>query len=212
MKVLFVAATIVAIIAAAPVAAPAGASSALVAASRCNGRTVNDLNGQVRLADQHPPGGKTSQMAARYQELDDILTQLNQEQGILDSVCATDAEKAPFLADLAATAAWALALEADLAGKLDASCPAAAVAVPEALLAQAWLNLANTVNAGPAGQPPKPVLEVAPKIQKRAAALGMSLPSYADTSAYWRDGLSTKGHEAAQSCAPPGASPSPKPT
>ena len=63
-----------------------------------------------------------------------------------NSVCSSEAQRAAFVAQIAATAAWALALEADVAARLNASCPAAAQALPTMMLSDAWLSLANVVN------------------------------------------------------------------
>jgi hypothetical protein len=51
---------------------------------------------------------------------------------------------------------------------------------------------------------------VIPKVQARAAALNMTLPAYADTSAYWRDQFASAVSPAMQSCA--GTLPTPPPT
>ena len=81
----------------------------------------------------------------------------------------------------------------------------------EAMLAQGWLNLANVVNGAPAGASPPPAAmigEVVPKIQTRAQALGLALPAYAQTSAYWTTTQSEQAKAAVAAC-PPLAAPSP---
>ncbi len=76
------------------------------------------------------------------------------------------------------------------------------------MLADAWLTLANVVN-GDGGVVPQPVSEVAPRIRSRADAVGLSLPAWPDTSAYWRDQIRNKAKAAIDTCPSPSASPSP---
>ncbi len=45
--------------------------------------------------------------------------------------------------------------------------------------------------------------DVVPKVQTRAATVGLSLPSWADTSAYWRDGVRDKAKALAATCPSP---------
>src|SRR6185312_11358292 len=109
-----------------------------------------------------------------------------------------------------ATASYALALQSDVAVRINQPCPEAARAVAKALLAQGWLNLAQIVNdAG--GTVPKDVTEAAPRIQKRAAVLALTLPVWADTSAYWRDQQSNQAKSAIEACASPAPASTPTP-
>lgn len=191
-------------------APPAVAGPTLVAASRCNSRMIGDYAAEIRDDDAHQPGSKLSDLQKRYNDLNELLQTLSQERAVLDSVCASDADKAPLFAYLSATASYALALQSDIALKINLPCPPAAKAVAEALLAQGWLDLASTVNdAG--GTVPKDVAQAAPRIQKRAEALGMTLPVYKDTSAYWRDQQSGQAKTAIDACSTPAPSASPSP-
>jgi len=99
---------------------------------------------------------------------------------------SSDAARAPLFAQIAATTAWALTLESDVAARLNASCPAAAQGFSKMMLSDAWLSLANVINDS-GGQVPGILTDVIPKVQSRAQVVGLTLPSWADTSAYWRD-------------------------
>jgi hypothetical protein len=186
-------------------AAPARAGRlgpVIVAESRCNDQTINESSGQIRDYDRHGPGSSLSSLQERYGKIASILSVLNEERGILQAVCSSEAQKAPLFAELAATSAWALALESDIAAKLSAACPAAARALPSMMLADAWLALANVVNED-GGRVPRSIGEVVPKIQSRAAAAGLTLPAWADTSAYWRDQVRAKAKTAIEACPSP---------
>ncbi|HKU81821.1 MAG TPA: hypothetical protein VJP76_06585 [Candidatus Tumulicola sp.] len=206
-----IAALLVATFAAGPLpgAASQPSRATLVAASRCNPRTIDDYTTEVRNDEAHPPKDNPADLNKRLGDLGDILTALGEEHNILDSVCATDSDKMPLFAQLNATTAWALALQSDIAIKLNASCPAAAKALPSAMLAQGWLALAATVN-DLGGTVPPAVAQIVPKVQTRAAAVGLVLPAYPDTSAYWRDQIATQAKAAVASC-PGEAAPAPSP-
>ena len=107
-----------------------------------------------------------------------MLATLRDEREILDSVCASDAARAPLFAQIAATTAWALVLEAGLAVRLNASCPAAAKALPTMMLSDAWLALAKVVNDS-GGTVPPIFADVIPKVQTGAQAVGLTLPAWA---------------------------------
>jgi hypothetical protein len=190
-----------------------GPSARVVAANRCNSRTISDYQGQIRNYEAHPPRSNPVDLNARLGDIADVLASLNEEHGVLDSFCATDADKAALFAQLNATVAWALVLQSDIAVKLNASCPPAAKALPAAMLAQAWLALAATVNdAG--GTVPKSVAEIVPKVETRAAAIGLALPTYPETSAYWRDQIVDQARQAVAVCPTPvpvPATPTPSP-
>jgi hypothetical protein len=181
------------------------AGPAKIAVNRCNGQTIDDASGRIRDYDRHAAGGSSAQLLRRYGTIVEILATLNEEREILTSVCSSDVQRAAFFAQIAATAAWALALEADVAARLNASCPAAAQALPTMMLADAWLSLANVVNEQ-AGAVPPAFSEVIPKVQTRAQAVGLALPPWAETSAYWRDQVHLKAKAAIATC------PSPSPT
>ncbi|HEX3672447.1 MAG TPA: hypothetical protein VHT92_12160 [Candidatus Cybelea sp.] len=176
-----------------------------VAVNRCNAQATNDAAGRVRDYDRHAPGKNSSALVTRYGALVEVITILNEEREILNNVCSSDAQKAPFFAQIAATSAWALVLQADLAARLNASCPAAAKALPTMMIADAWLALANVVNEG-GGTVPTAFGEVIPKVQVHAQTFGLTLPPWGETSAYWRDQVHAKAKEQVATC------PSPTPT
>jgi hypothetical protein len=193
-------------------AIPAGSAAPVeLAVNRCNGQTIDDASARVRDYDRHSPGSGTAALVQRYGAITEILAVLNEEREILTTICSSDAQQAPFFAQIAATVAWALALEADVAARLNASCPAAAKALPTMMLSDAWLSLANVVNDN-AGSVPPQFNDVIPKVQTRAQAVGLTLPPWSDTSAYWRDQIHAKGKAAVATCPSPSPSPSPSPT
>ncbi len=200
----------VAIVLLSPVCAPVPANAAPVevAVSRCNGQTIDDASSRIREYDRHGPGGGETSLLNRYAAIAEVLATLNEERTILSTICTSDAERAPFFAQIAATVAWALVLEADVAARLNASCPAAASALPTMMLSDAWLALANVVNEDD-GTVPASFKEVIPKVQTRAAALALTLPPWAQTSVYWRDQVHAKAKAAVASCPSPSPSPSP---
>jgi hypothetical protein len=187
----------------APAAAPA-----TVAVNRCNSQMIDQGYAQIRDYDKHGPGGSTAQLLQRYSAIAGVLSMMHEEHEILDSICASDAARAPLFAQIAATVAWALALESDVAGRLNASCPAAGRALSTIMLADAWLSMAKVVNDAN-GVVPALFTDVIPKVQTRAAAAGLTLPSWADTSDYWRDGVRDRAKAVAASCPSPSPSPSP---
>lgn len=181
------------------------APSVEVAVNRCNAQTTDDASGRVRDYDRHAPGNNANAVVARYGALAEVITILNEEREILNNVCSSDLQKAPFFAQIAATSAWALVLQADLAARLNASCPAAAKALPTMMIADAWLALANVVNDGD-GTVPAAFGEVIPKVQARAQTFGLTLPPWTETSAYWRDQVHAKAKTDVATC------PSPRPS
>ena len=185
---------------AAPVAAPVE-----IAISRCNGQTIDDMSSRLRDYDRHPP--RDSQLLVRYGALVDVLSTLSEEHDILKSVCSSESQTEGLFTQIAALSAWALVLEADVAGRLNASCAAAARALPTMMLADAWLALANRVNEAN-GAVPAAFNDVIPKIQTRAQAVDLTLPPWSETSQYWRDQLQAKEKTAIATC----PSPSPTPT
>jgi len=215
----FLSAAMVAVVATGPAGAPAAqrfgavSASAVAAASRCNSRTISDYQTEIRGYDARPPRDNPSALNARLGDIAEILDGLNEEHGVLDNICPNDADKAPLFAQLNATVAWALALQSDIAAKLNVSCPPAAKALPAAMLAQAWLAIAATVNDNN-GMVPKALVDVIPKVQTRAAAIGLALPAYPDTSAYWRDQVADQAKQAVAGCPTPvpvPATPTPSP-
>ncbi len=188
--------------------APARAAAPLeLAANRCNGQTIDDASGRIRDYDRHAPGGTPGELLQRYGAIADAISVLNEEREILNSVCSTDAERAAFFARIAAATASALTLEADIAARLNASCPAAAQALPKMMLADAWLTLANVINED--GSVPFEFNDVVPKIRTRAEAVGLTLPAWSETSQYWRDQVHAKAKAAIATCPSPSPAPSP---
>jgi hypothetical protein len=192
-------------------AAGRASSPLLVAESRCNDQTINESATQIRDYDRHGAGDDPSKLQRRFGKIADVLTLLAEERGILDRVCSSDAQKSPLFAQIGATAAWALSLESDAAAKLNASCPAAAKGLSTMMLSDAWLSLANVVNDG-GGTVPTDVAQVASKVQTRAAAIGLTLPTWANTSAYWRDQLHEQAKQQIATCAQPSPAPTVPPS
>ncbi len=203
------AATMLAIVVGLPITGvPANARAPVeIAMSRCNGQTIDDVSGRIRDYDRHAAGGDSAHLLQRYGAIVEVISTLNEEREILKSVCSGETEREAFFAQIAATAAWALALEADVAVRLNASCSAAAQALPTMMLADAWLSLANVVNED-GGSVPTAFSEVIPKVQTRAQAVGLALPAWRDTSAYWRDQVHSKAKAAIATCPSPSPTPS----
>jgi hypothetical protein len=159
---------------------------------RCNYYVAGTLERQVRSFDRHPPAQSPDALSQRYADLDSVLQQAQIERDILQQLC-TSSEFPPIEDQLAGVAAWAYALQADIASKRFAflKCPATATSASQALLADAWYALATTYDdpdrsTAPASPAPL-VAEVTPKIRTRAAAVGFALPSLSDATQYWRD-------------------------
>lgn len=186
-----------------------GASSRpAIAASRCNSSTIDAASARIGDYDRHPPANTPNALTARYGAIADVISTLQEEHGILSSVCATDEQKTPLFTQIVAIAAWAIALESDIAARLNVSCPPAAQGFPTLMLADAWLSLANVVNQN-GGAVPAEFSDVVPKIQSRAQTVGLTLPQWADTSQYWRDQLDAKEKPIIQACASPSPTRSP---
>jgi hypothetical protein len=180
------------------------------AAGRCNSQTVDEGYARIRDYDRRPAGKSPAQLLARYSAVAEVLATMQEEREILDSMCSGDSVRAALFAELAATVAWALTLQADVAAKLNTSCPAAATALPTIMLADAWLDMANLINEG-GGTVPPIFKDVIPRVQTRAAAVNLTLPVWADTSAYWRDGIRDKAKALAATCPSPTPSASASP-
>jgi hypothetical protein len=179
-----------------------------VAVNRCNGQTIDDASARVREYDRHPPSGSSAQLLQRYGAIAEVIATLGEERDILNSICSSDAQRAPLFAEIAETAAWALVLEADVAARLNPACTVAATALPTMMLADAWLALANVVNDD-GGAVPATFGNVIPKVQTRAQAVGLALPAWPETSAYWRDQVHAKAKAAVETCPSPSPSPTP---
>jgi hypothetical protein len=188
-------------------AAPLRAATPVqVAVNRCNSQTVDDAYARVRDFDRHAPSGNSGDLLQRIGAITGLLGTLREEREILDSMCASDAARAPLFAQIAATTAWALTLESDVAARLNASCPAAAQAFPKMMLSDAWLAMANVVNDS-GGPVPAIFTDVIAKVQSRAQAVGLTLPPWADTSAYWRDRVHDRAKADVATCPSPSPAP-----
>lgn len=181
------------------------AAPAEVALNRCNSQTIDDASVHLRDYDRRGAAGNSAQLVQRYGAIAEVLSTLKEERDILNSVCTTDAQRSPLLARIASFSAWALALESDVAARLNAPCPAAAKAFPTMMLSDAWLSLANVVNERN-GAVPSEFSDVIPKVQTRAHSVGLALPPWAQTSAYWRDQVRDEAKAQIAGC------PSPSPT
>ena len=135
-----------------------------VAVNRCNSQTVDDAYARVRDFDRHAPGGSSDDLLQRIGAITGLLATLREEREILDSICASDAARAPLFAQIAATTAWALTLESDVAVRLNASCPGAARGLATMMLSDAWLAMANVVNDS-GGPVPAIFTDVISKVQ-----------------------------------------------
>jgi hypothetical protein len=186
---------------------PASAStSAFVAVNRCNTQVVDESYAHIRDFDRRAPGTGTDDLMRRFAAIAEVLTTLHEEREIVDSVCPTDAARTPLFTEIAASTAWALALEADIAGALNASCPAAQKALPTMMLADAWLTMANVINENN-GTVPSLFNDTIGKVRTRAAAVGLSLPVWSETSRYWSDNVAAAAKKEAATCPAPSPSP-----
>ncbi|HTV72715.1 MAG TPA: hypothetical protein VME66_03290 [Candidatus Acidoferrales bacterium] len=206
MKIALALLALLASLAALPRVARGGTVASI--SSRCNARMITEMQDEVRSDDRRPPGSQAD-VEKRFADLGQILESLNQERGIIENVCSTDQERNPLYAQLGATAAWASALQSDLVPRLN-DCAAAVKALQTTMLAQGWLDLANVVNDDYGGTAPPPVADVQPKIQSRAAKVGLTLPPFHDTSYYWFTELGHQQEVLAGTC--PTSSPAAAPT
>lgn len=194
--------------------APSGRAAAgpsLVAFNRCDSRNINDVFEQLRGWEKTPPKGASAQVQ-RLNDLRDAINSLNQERGVLDAVCPATVSRAPFNAQIGAGVAWALLQQTDIFLAVGPPCPAAGNAIPNQLVASAWLSLAAPVNEA-GGAPPQSIQEIVPKVQAHAAALNLTLPPFHDTSSYWRDQIAAQSKAAVAACpTQPPVKPTPTPT
>jgi hypothetical protein len=189
----------------------ARAQGSAVAITGCDAKEINEAQTQLRDWEKHPPRSNDADgKVQRLTDLQDEVQSLGQERGILDAVCPASMSRAPYFAEIAATQAWAYALEADMALSLGPPCPTAANAIPNQLVASAWFALAGNVNDS--GTTAPTIAQMAPKVQARAALIGLTLPAFADTSKYWLDQVAAATKAAIASCNLPEATPSPSPT
>jgi len=184
------------------------AATVIVAVNRCNGQVIDESSARVRDYDRHPPADNQTALLKRYGALSELVGTLNEEREILDSVCSRDARQGELFAQVAAASGTALVLEADVTAKLNAACPAAATGIPQMILADAWLGLARVVNEQN-GTVPASFSDVIAKVQSHAHAVNLTLPAWADTSAYWRDQVKAKAKDAVATCQSPSPSASP---
>ena len=186
--------------------ASASTSTVVAAVNRCNTQVVDESYARIRDYDHKAPGTGTADLMQRFAAIAEVLTTLHEEREIVDSVCPTDAAREPLFTEIAASTAWALALEADIAGALNAACPAAQKALPRMMLADAWLSMANVINENN-GTVPKLFNDTIAKVRARAAAVGLTLPAWSETSRYWSDNVAAAAKEEAATCPSPSPSP-----
>lgn len=173
-----------------------------VAVNRCNTQVVDESYARIRDFDRKSPGTGIAALMQRFAEIADVLTTLHEEREIVDSVCSSDAARTPLFTEIAASTAWALALEADIAAALNASCPAAQRALPTMMLADAWLAMANVINENNGVVPPL-FADTIVKVKTRAAAAGLALPPWSETSRYWSDTVAAAAKKEAATCPSP---------
>jgi hypothetical protein len=175
---------------------------------RCNyvqaGILERRVRDDARRASSQTPDG----LGTRYTELSSIIREAQIERDILHEVCASS-ELLPIDDQLAGVIAWALVQQSDVAGKRFSlvGCLATANGAQRALLADAWYALASTFNTDGAtpGATPTPaslVRDVVPEVRVRAAAVGLSLPRFADATEYWRDTITSQRVAPCSSAAP----------
>jgi hypothetical protein len=190
---------------------PAGARTqgTLVAITRCDSKNINEDQDTVQAYERHPARGSTDQL----KELGDLqytIQSLGQERGVLDAVCPETMSRAAFNSQIAAVQGWAYALQADMSIALGPPCPTAGNAIPNQLLAEAWFALAGNVIENGSAVPS--VAAIIPKVQSRAAKIGLTLPAAADTSSYWVSTITDASKAAITACHLPPPTPTPVPT
>lgn len=193
-----------------PVGARAsGDAGQAVAITRCDSKNINDYEDQIRNWEAHPARGGTDELK-RLNDLQDVIAGLGQERGVLDAVCPDNMSRAPFYNQIAADTAWAYVLQAQTSLALGPPCPTAGTAIPNQLVASAWLSLAG--NAREMGSVTPPVAKMIPKVQAAAAKIAMNLPSFDETSQYWVNTIADATKQAIADCHLPPPTPSPTPS
>ena len=177
---------------------PARAPADVTTPERCNTIVASQLDNRVRQLDKRAPA--TNELADRYNDLQRIISEAAQEEEILENTCPSDASRAPIDVQLGATAAWAYALQSDVVrAKFAITCQTVKDVAAAAFVATAWRELAEVAPPGQAT--PAPALgEVIPKVESRASAVGLTLPSLADASNYWATQQQDKAKEATEGC------------
>jgi len=175
------------------------AATLVAAESRCNNIVATQLQDQARAFDARPPAD--ADLATRLSALQDVINGASREQDILSHVCPSG-DLPPLASELLATQGWSYAQQADIVHReFDASCSGSSNAVSAGFLAAGWLRVQR---ATPKGTPPAPLTaRVATMIQKRAAAIELTLPAAADTSDFWVKSVQDQGRSAAQACPTP---------
>jgi hypothetical protein len=158
---------------------------------------ASDLDSQVRNLSAHPPAASNGNQ--QFATLTSLINQAGIEESVLQAACPNETDRIPIDSQLHATTAWALVQQADLVqAQSTASCPAASEAVTAQFLGAAWYEIAKGTPVNP--PVPRAIASVAPMVQTRAAAVKLTLPPVADTSAFWRDGLQQKAQSAMGAC------------
>ena len=91
--------------AAGPVAPTISRQPELVAASRCNGREIDDDQNQIRDVERHLAGNDPNAIRVQLADLADTLNGLSEEHNVLDHVCTNDSDKLPLFQQINAATA-----------------------------------------------------------------------------------------------------------
>jgi hypothetical protein len=168
----------------------------VVADSRCNDFAVTHMEDTLRRFEAAPP--PPTALDARFAALQQVGRDATDESVILQSVCP-EHDLLPLASSLFAVQAWSLALQSDLAKEEYAQgCPAAELPVVRGFVAEAWVDVTRALQNNP--QPPAVVADVQAKVQSRAAAVSLTLPTASETSSYWLTGIQNLGRDAAKGC------------
>jgi hypothetical protein len=165
--------------------------------SRCNAVNINTIQDQLQGFAQRPASG-----AQRKQRAVDIVqaqSDIEEESVVLQGICPQD-DFPPLSARLYALDAWADLLE-QRNGAMGggASCPDADRKVIAATAASAWLRLGRASLV--AAKPPALVATLVPQVRALAVQAGMTLPAFADATAYWEQQYVTAAKQAIVDCA-----------
>ncbi len=165
--------------------------------ARCNGRASGELESRVQVLEAHPPAD--TGVDSQFVQLSGILGDEAVEDNILHAACTRETDLMPLIADLRASEALAYLAESDLTRReFTKSCPTALEPVTAGFIAAAWREL---VLASPdSGPTPRSITDLVPQVTARAAAVHLTLPSFADASNYWMTTVQQAGQRAASAC------------
>jgi hypothetical protein len=170
--------------------------------SRCNDVEINGIEARLRKLDGNLRAGSPADRGA---SLLAIQSDIGQEQVILGSICAEHDYRADD-ARLAALDAWAdILIYANGVG--DPACRDEQKKIESGAVATAWVKLAEAATV--AGDPPKVVAMLEPRVRALAADAALTLPAYADATSYWAAPLQQASRDAIAACSAPAPSASP---